>query len=113
MSTALAIDLKKVTSVDEMQRIINIHLRDHRTGLPRGNAGAMLYLTETEPPTQITLPATQITRPAAQTTLPATQATGGKVTCNQASIPSTDESLNATTKGGKKGDAGRKGYGQC
>ena len=47
IATALAIDLKKATSVDDVQNIINIYLHDHRTGLPRGTPGAMLYLTET------------------------------------------------------------------
>ena len=71
----------------------------------------MLYLTETEPtdaPTPASLPAT----------VPATQATPttAQVGITQANVPAThapDESLNAATKGGKKGDIGRKGYGQC
>ena len=49
ISTALAIELKKATSIDDMQNTINIYLHDHRTGLPRGTPGAMLYLTEAQP----------------------------------------------------------------
>ena len=42
ISTALAIDLKKAATTEEMQSIINSYLHDHRTGLPRGALGPML-----------------------------------------------------------------------
>ena len=38
----LAIDLRKVTSADEMQHIINVYMHDHRTGLQRGVLGPMI-----------------------------------------------------------------------
>ena len=45
---ALAIELKKAASVEEMQAIINTYMFDHRTGMMRGQSGPMLYLTEPE-----------------------------------------------------------------
>ena len=48
ITTALALELKKADSVDEIQSIINVHLHEHRTGLPRGTPGPMIAMTETE-----------------------------------------------------------------
>ena len=47
ISIALALDLKKASSVDEMQNIINIYMHDHRAGLPRGIPAIVQYLTQT------------------------------------------------------------------
>ena len=41
----LALDLRKATSADEMQSIMNIYMHDHRTGLQRGVPGPMICAT--------------------------------------------------------------------
>ena len=41
-STDLSLELRKLTTVDQMQNVINIYRHDHRTGLPRGTPGTML-----------------------------------------------------------------------
>ena len=46
--TSLALELKNADSVEAMQTLLNIMLHDHKSGLPRGQTGLMLYLTETE-----------------------------------------------------------------
>ena len=43
---AFAIDIKKATSVEDMQAIINTYMFDHKIGMIRGQSGPMLYLTE-------------------------------------------------------------------
>ena len=48
VTIALAMDLKKADPVDEIQGIINVHLHDHRTGLPRGTPGHMIAMVEAE-----------------------------------------------------------------
>ena len=50
VSIALAMDLRKATSSDEMQNIINIYLHDHRTGLPKGTPGPMICMAEQTTP---------------------------------------------------------------
>ena len=42
----LAIELKKAASIEGMYSMISTFTFDHRTGLPRGQASPMLYLTE-------------------------------------------------------------------
>ena len=45
---ALAIELKRVESIEEMYSTINTYMFDHRTGLLRGQTGPMLHLTEAQ-----------------------------------------------------------------
>ena len=46
ISMDLSMELRKLTTVDEIRHAINIHRHDHRTGLPRGVPGSMLAMTE-------------------------------------------------------------------
>ena len=44
----LAIELKKAESIEDMYGIVSTYTFDHRTGLVRGQAGPLLYLTENQ-----------------------------------------------------------------
>ena len=99
VSTALVLQLRKATTADEMQNIINIYMHDRRIGLPRGMPGPMICMTETE------------NKEDARTNLQ----TPGKFLTIQTDkgITQQDYAINATTKGGKKGHAGKQTwYGQ-
>ena len=104
ISTALAIDLKKAGSTEEMQSIINIYMHDHRTGLPRGTPGPMLGLIEIGVPgsEQVQTPQVNAVKPESL-----------NIANSSAADTEQDKTINAASKGGKKGDQGRKGYGQC
>ena len=43
---ALAVDLKRSESVEDIYSIVNTNMFDHNIGMPRGHASPMLYLTE-------------------------------------------------------------------
>ena len=42
----LAIQLRDIKTVDEVRNIVNIYMHDHIIGMPRGQAGPMLCVTE-------------------------------------------------------------------
>ena len=44
----LALELKKVTSIDDIHNSINIYMYDHQIGMPRNMPGPMLCITEKE-----------------------------------------------------------------
>ena len=91
----LAMDLRKATSADDMQHVINVYMHDHRTGLQRGVLGPMICATTEEENKEDPRPKeTQPDRPTDTNTV--------------------DASINAATNGQKKGGKEhRKGYGQC
>ena len=47
-TTSLAMELKKASTIDEIQHVINTYMHDYRTGLPRGMPGPMICLTTKE-----------------------------------------------------------------
>ena len=96
----LAMDLRKASSADDMQSIINIYMHDHRTGLQRGIPGPMICATTEEANKEDTQ--TKATTPDQRR-----EQTADKT-------DAADPSLNAASKGGKRGkERQRKGYGQC
>ena len=98
ITTALAMELKKATTIDEMQSVVNIYLHGNRTGLPRGMSGPMICLAATEEANKTEEPRKD-NHPTNKPSEPR---------------PEDDNSLNAETKGNKKGDGSTgKGYGQC
>ena len=96
----LAMDLRKASSADDMQGIINVYRHDHRTGLERDIPGPMICATaeaNTEEDTHKKEP---------------TQEQKTEATNEDTGTPGT--SINAATKGGTKTDKGKQnGYGQC
>lgn len=45
ITTTLAMELRKATTTDEMQRVINVYLHANRNGLSKGMPGPMVCLT--------------------------------------------------------------------
>ena len=96
----LAMDLRKASSADDMQGIINVYMHEHRIGLQRGILGPMICAT------------TETNREEDTHKKEPTQELKTEVANEDAGLSGT--SINAATKGGKKADRGKgKGYGQC
>ena len=92
--TGLSIELRKAETVDDIQHLINTHMHDYRTGLPKGTPGPMICLTQNEEQ--------DAKREEDKTDVAKKE--------DPLAVP--DNIVNAV-KGGKNGDGGqRKGYGQ-
>ena len=106
----LALELRKLSTFDEIQSAINMYRHDHNTGLLRGMSGFMLAMIETSPDHNGN------TTPTAITTHPhagfGTQTNENKRFDTTNGEPNKNsEDLCAATKGGKA--KGGTGYGQC
>ena len=88
--------MKKATTIDDIQHVINTYMRDHRIGLPRGTPGPMICRAEREEGER--------------------KQHGDKTEVSKPEDTPTqlDNTINTDKCGGGKGDGGqRKGYGQC
>ena len=50
--TNLSLQIKQAKTIEEMHSLVNVYLHDHKTGMPRGQAGPMLCLADQEEQTQ-------------------------------------------------------------
>ena len=100
VATDLAMELRKLNTVDAIRNVVNVYRHDRRTGMPRGMSGPMLCTTEgaSEQDKQQEQQQTSLANTINQQ--------HGKT---QAQDPQQD--LCAAAKGGK--DKGGKGYGKC
>ena len=48
-ATTISMELKRATTTDEMQSVINVYMHDSRTGIPRGTPGPMIPMIEKDP----------------------------------------------------------------
>ena len=96
LTNDLALELRKLSTVDEVRNAVNIYRHDYRTGMPRGMTGPMLCAAEQTPDTK-----TDAQTSNTQTT---TQP-------NAQQAPTQPTDLNAASKDGKERAA--KGYGKC
>ena len=106
----LALELRKLNTVDEIQSAINIYRHDHNTGLLRGMSGLMLAMIETSPEHNgnTTPPATTT---HSQAGFGAQNNENKRFDTTSGESNKNSEDLCAATKGGKA--KGGKGYGQC
>ena len=116
LSIELSMELRKLTTVDEVHNIVNIYRHDHRTGSPRGVPGIMIAMTEQTTDAEPANSSNAVTSNTT-TTLGVVTTEDNHLCKNTNTATSNDgttntgQDINAASKGGKAKNG--KGYGQC